>query len=126
VLRKIGGHTSPPFLLKSEIRLQISSSGCQIVAMMQGAEPRHRYNAAARRREFIRVTTHGRFLRQRKMCPVLVVVGNVFVHQAPLMSFVEDDHMIEQIPAVTAVDRYDGIILPRAGGTSCIPPRAPT
>jgi len=66
--------------------------------MMQTAEPWHCNNPAAHNTEVTHyLTIRGRFLRQRKMRSTLVVIADVLVHQAFQMSFVHNDHMVEQI-----------------------------
>jgi len=77
-------------------------SGCQIVAMMQAAEPGHRYNSVINTGILDCFTTGGRSLRQRKMSSVLVVVPDVLVHQAFQMAFVHNNYIVEQIPAAVA------------------------
>src|ERR1700751_3006427 len=68
---------------------------------MQAAHPWYRYNLATDAGILPCFTSCRRTLIQRKMRPVLVIVGDVFVHQTLQMSFVEDDHMVEQIASAT-------------------------
>ena len=88
-------------------------SGCQIVAMMQAAEPGHRYNSVINTGILDCFTTGGRSLRQRNMSSVLVVVPDVLVHQAFQMAFVHNNYIVEQIPAAVADPSLGHAILPR-------------
>lgn len=47
------------------------------------------------------------------MCPILVVVANVLVHQTFQMPLVQDDHMIEQITAAVTDPALGDTVLPR-------------
>lgn len=67
--------------------------------MMQITEPWHRFNPAIHIGPPHRFTTCSRLLRQRKTCPVLVVVTDVLVHQTFQMPLVQDNQIIEQITA---------------------------
>jgi hypothetical protein len=70
-------------------------SGSQIVAMMQTAQPWNRYYPVTHNAGVTHCfTIHGRFLRQRKMSSILVIIPDVLVHQAFQMPFVENDHMV--------------------------------
>lgn len=79
-----------------------SSSGREIVAMMQAAELGHGYNLATCAWILIFHATGRRSLGQRKMSSVVVVITSVLIHQTFQMPFIEDDHMIEQVSAVIA------------------------
>ena len=48
------------------------------------------------------------------MSPVFVVVVDVFVHEALEMVFVQNDHVIEQIPAAGTDEAFRHTVLPRA------------
>ena len=69
----------------------------QIVAMMQAAESGHDNDFAPGLRITHRYTTGRRFLGQREMRPVLVIVTDILIHQALQIPFVENDHMVKQI-----------------------------
>lgn len=70
-----------------------------MVAMMQAAEFRHRYNSSAHARDFFWITTRRRSLGQRKMRPILMAVTDVFVYKTFQMPLVQNDHLIEQVAA---------------------------
>jgi len=81
--RKVSGHNSPAVHLRpcGEM-LCSSSSGGEIVTMMQTAEPGHGYDLAACAGVFFCRATGGRSLRQREMRSVVVVVADVIIHKA--------------------------------------------
>ena len=84
-----------------------------MIAMMQAAHPWQRYDPAIHT-ELARCLTASRgALPQRKMCPVLVVAADILIHQAFQMSLIEDDHMVEQVPAAVADPTLDNAVLPR-------------
>jgi hypothetical protein len=56
--------------------------------MMQAAEPWHRNNLAFHIGSVHRFTSQWRFLRKRKMSPVVVVVADVLIQQAFQMPFI--------------------------------------
>ena len=105
---------SPRSSLTLERDARRSSSGGQIVTMMQAAESGHRCDLATHAGLAHRISTGRRALRQREMCPVVVVVTDVFIHQAFQMPFIENDHMVEQITAAVADPTLGNAILPRA------------
>src|SRR5580698_7245422 len=47
------------------------------------------------------------------MSSVLVVITDVFIHQAFQMPFVENDHVVEHVPAAVAYPSLGNTILPR-------------
>ena len=47
------------------------------------------------------------------MCSVVMVVPDVLNHQAFQITLIEDDHMIEQIPAAVANPALSNAVLPR-------------
>ena len=47
------------------------------------------------------------------MGAILEIVENVFVHQAFQMAPIENDHMVEQIPAAAAYPAFRNAVLPR-------------
>jgi len=81
--------------------------------MMQSAQSRHRDDFAIRNGIRFVFAPAGRLLRQREVRPVLVVIANEFGHEPFQVAFVEDDHMIEQIPAASADETLRHAILPR-------------
>ncbi len=52
------------------------------------------------------------------MGPVLVIVADVFIHEAFQMAFVEYNHVIEQFATTTANEPFRNAILPRASKAS--------
>ena len=80
--------------------------------MMQPAEPWHRDNFAALVRTFRRLTACRSLLAQAEMRPVVVIVTDVLVHQAFQMPFIENDDLIEQIPAAVADPSLSNTVLP--------------
>ena len=82
---------------------------------MQPAEPRDGYNLAASYWIRFRFTTGRRSFGQREMRAVVVVVTNILAHQPLHMTFIQRDHMVEQISAAGADPTLRNAILP---GTS--------
>ena len=48
------------------------------------------------------------------MCPVVMVVADIFTHQSFQMPLIKDDHMIQQITAAVANKAFRDFVLPRA------------
>ena len=94
-----------------------ASSGGQIVSMMESAQPWHRDNFAVGIRIFRSLTAGGRFLRQREMGAVLMVIADVLSHEALQMALVENDHVVEQVPAAVADPTVGNAVLPRTAET---------
>jgi len=65
--------------------------------MMQAAESGHYDDFAPGLRATHRCTACRRFLLQREMRPILVVVADVLIHQALQVTFIQNDDMVEQI-----------------------------
>lgn len=86
--------------------------GSQVVAMMQAAESWLGLNSASRIGVLPRFTIGGRSLRQRKMCPVVVVVADVILHESFQMPRVEYDHVVEQVPTTVAKPTIRNAVLP--------------
>ena len=82
--------------------------------MMQTAEPWHRDNPTTQSGLAHCLTTGRRSLCQSEMRSVVVVVMNVLAHQTFQMALIENNHMIEQIPATVADPTLRNVILPRA------------
>ena len=96
-----------------------SSSGGQIVAMMQAADSGHRYDPTTAALILLYLTNSRRSLRERKMSPVLVEVTGILVYQAFQVPFVENDHVVEQV-AVPGDGPYgDGEIITKYCGDFC-------
>jgi hypothetical protein len=93
--------------------VQRISSGCQIVTMMKTSEPWHRCNLATGTGILICLTPAGRSLRQREMRSVFMVITNVFADQAFQMPFVENNHMVKQVPSAIANPTLCNTVLPR-------------
>ena len=81
--------------------------------MMQAAESRRRYDSTTCIGDLLCFTTRRRSLRERQMRPVLMVVTDVFAHQAFQMPFVENDDMVEQLPTAVPDPSLCDAILPR-------------
>ena len=82
--------------------------------MMQAAEPWHRNHFASYTEIPLCGPTRRRSLRQSKMCSVVVIIADIFVHQAPDMTHVDDDHVVEEISAAVANPTLCDAVLPRA------------
>src|ERR1035438_7958249 len=93
--------------------VQRISSGCQIVTMMKTSEPWHRCNLATDTGILSCLSPAGRSLRQREMRSVFMVVTNVFADQAFQMPFVENNHMVKQVPSAIANPTLCNTVLPR-------------
>jgi hypothetical protein len=59
----------------------------------------------------------GRFLRQRKMSLIIVVVADVLIQKTFQMPFIEDEQMVEQVPVAVANPPLSHAILPRTSVT---------
>ena len=81
--------------------------------MMETAEPWHRQDLMAAALILPCGTTRRRFLCQREMRPVLVIIADVLVHQTFQMPLVQGNHMVEQITAAVADPTFGKTILPR-------------
>ena len=80
--------------------------------MMQTTQPWHRCHLVTDAGSFPCFTTRRRSLFQREMCAILEIVEDVFVHQAFQMPPIENDHMVEQIPATGANPAFRNAVLP--------------
>ena len=86
----------------------------ETVSMMQAAHSRHRDNSAFRvwiRFGFARA---GCILCKAEVCAIVVVIADIFVHEAHQMGLVEHNHIIEQVPAAIANESLRYSVLPRA------------
>src|ERR1035438_3283752 len=90
-----------------------ANSGSQIVAMMQTAEPGHGYDSGTCFEIRLCATTGRSSLRQGQMCPIVVVVTDVFIHQTFQMPFIHDGYVVEQISAAVADPALCDTVLPR-------------
>ena len=99
----------------------------EVVAMMQTTKARHRDNVRRKRRLFCRRSTTGSLLRQTEMRSVVVVIVEVFGHEAFQVPLIEHNDMIEQFAAATADETFRNTILPRAfeGGAHRLQPDGP-
>jgi hypothetical protein len=102
----------PPVILSFDQGFGSSSSGSTIVAMMQTAQPWHRNHFVTAAGIFVCFTTRRRSLFQREMGAILEIVEDVFVDQAFQMPPIENDHMVEQIPAADAYPAFRNAVLP--------------
>ena len=89
------------------------SSGGEIVAMMQAAEPWHRDDLATCTMIRFCFTSGRRSLGQRKMRSILMIVPDVLVHQAFQMPLIENDYVVKQIAAAVADPSLGNTVLPR-------------
>ena len=85
--------------------------------MVQAAESGHRYNAKPTAGTRFCRTAGRRFLHQRKMSSVIVVILDVFIHQALQVTFVDCNHMVKQIPAAVSNPSLCDTVLPRTSKT---------
>jgi len=74
--------------------------------MMQTTQPWHRSHLVTSAGIFLCFTTCRRPLFQREMGAVFEIVEDVFVHEAFQMPPIENDNMIEQIPAAGAYPAF--------------------
>ena len=87
------------------------SSG-EIASVMQSAEPRHSDDFRIHRHVVFGSTLSWCLLFQSKMRPVVMVIAEVFVHQAFQMALIENDDMIEQVSATASYETFANAILP--------------
>ena len=80
--------------------------------MVQSAKPRHRDNFAVGMRSLGCHTACRCLLAQSEMRPVGMVIADVIFHQALEMPFIQNNHMIEQIPTAVADPAFGDAILP--------------
>ena len=108
-----GRHTavvhSAVLLVKNGGRLR-----CEVVAMVQAAEPRHRNDPTIRACISGGSTSCRSLLVQSEMCPIVVVIVHVFSDKTLKMSFVEHDDMIEQVASAITHPAFGDAVLPRA------------
>src|ERR1019366_1157505 len=88
--------------------------GGKVVAVMQTTEPWHANHLGLHRSVLCSRSAHRRLLCQPEMCSVVVVVANIFGHEAFEMAFVENDDVIEQVSAAVADEAFGNAVLPRA------------
>jgi len=60
------------------------------------------------------------------MCAILEIVEDEFIHQAFEMPSIENDHMVEQIPAAGAYPTFRNTVLPWTSETGALGPNAKT
>src|ERR1035437_4716173 len=113
----ICGHNSPAVLYRFRVSLRGISSGGQIVAMMQTAQPWRRYNRSSSARLVCLFPTGRRSFRQGKMGSVVVVIADVIIHQTFQVLLIQDDYMVEQISAAVADPAFCNSVLPRTSET---------
>jgi hypothetical protein len=82
--------------------------------MVQAPKLRCTNNLGLRRSVLCSRSTCGRLLRQSQVRPVVMVVADVFGHEPFEMPLVEDDDVIEQVPAAVADKALGDAVLPRA------------
>jgi len=89
-------------------------SGSNVVSMMQTAEPRRGNDLCIRCCALTSLSLSRRLLAQPEMRPILVVIADVFVHQAFQMAFVENDDMVEEVSAAIPNKPLSHAVLPGA------------
>jgi len=95
----------------------------QTVTLVQATKPWHGCGSAT----CIRVlwfTIRRCSLCEREMCSVVVVVKDVLIQQAFQMPFIQDNHMVEQIPAAVANPTLGNTVLPWTSETGPLWPNA--
>lgn len=81
--------------------------------MMQSAQSRHEKDVAIGASGFSRLAAGGHFLRHAKMSSVVVVITDVIGHEAFQVPHIQNDHIVEQIPAAGAYPSLGETVLPR-------------
>ena len=100
-----------------------ADSGSQIVTMMQAAQPRHPNNPALLAGIAHRLATGGRSSRKCEMRSVFVVIAHVLKHEPFQMPFIENDHVVEQIPAAATNPALGNAVLPRTPVADSLRPK---
>jgi hypothetical protein len=80
--------------------------------MMQTTQPWHRCHLVTDAGSFPCFTARRCSLFQRAMCAILEIVADVFFHQAFQLPLIENDHVVEQIPASGADPAFRNTVLP--------------
>ena len=80
---------------------------------MQATKSWHGCDSATCIRVFLWFATRRCSLCEREMCSVVVVVKDVRVQQPLQLSFIQDDHMVKQIPAAVAPPTLGNPVLRR-------------
>ena len=88
--------------------------------MMQTTKPWHGCHLVTDAVSFPCFSTRGRSLFQREMSAILEIVEDEFVHQAFQMPPIENDHMVEQIPAAGAYPTSRNTVLPWTSETGAL------
>ena len=81
--------------------------------MMQLAEPWHGNNPMTSAGILFCQTSSGCSFAQGKMSSVLVIVPNIFGHQAFQMTLIQNNYMVEQIPTTITNPALSNAVLPR-------------
>jgi hypothetical protein len=89
------------------------TSSNQIVSMMQATDSWHSDDHRTSRRAFPGLSRSRRLLAQPKMGEVVVVV-DVFAHQASQVTFIKNDDMVEQVTVAVANKSLSHAVLPWA------------
>src|ERR1700694_1570665 len=79
---------------------------------MRATQPWHRCHIVTDATSFPRFATRGRSLFQREMRAILVIIADIFVHHAFQMALIENNHVVEQIPAAGAYPAFRNTVLP--------------
>jgi hypothetical protein len=91
-----------------------ASSG-EVVSMMQTAEPRHGNHLRTDRRSPRGLPAGWSFLVQTEMSSVVMMIGNVLVHQAFQMALVKHNHVVKQITTASRVFARDSYKIDYSG-----------
>jgi hypothetical protein len=105
------------FVSNSEQRRSSGDSSGPNISMMQPADSGRGKNPAVHRGARFHRTSSGRSFAQRKMRSVFMVVADVLTHETFQMTLIENNHMIEQVPAAVANPAFCNIVLPRTSET---------
>lgn len=82
--------------------------------MMQAAQSRDRNDSAIGRRILFDVASPRGFFAKAEVGAVLVIAGDVRVHESLQMALVHDKHMVEQVPTAIADEALRDPVLPWA------------
>jgi hypothetical protein len=84
----------------------------EVVSAMQTAEPRYGNDLRIRCRSRCYVPSCRSLFAQAEMCPVIVVIADVFGHEPFQVAFIQDDYVVEQVAAAVADEAFGDAVLP--------------
>jgi hypothetical protein len=109
-------HIGPGNLKKSDrqgVTAETLSRGCMPgIPVVQSAEAWHRHNFGSRHTSWVYHPSLGRILVHGVVDTVLVIVADVIANQPAQVTFIQDDHMIQQFPAAASHPALRDSILP--------------